>query len=246
MKHIKLVAIFFFLLILVLTLLSIIHPVNAQIITPTVDPTLVKLQQDVTMLSTEVAFQEKQVELYKQAVEIDSLNKVTSILIGGGIISACLVIFGITSPFVAYRWAEKEMKKRLDAAMYRVDPTYLPIFIPQNGFEIEETRLVELGFANLRKYVTLTETGDNGIVIYKVKPDVDNHKSCKDLEALAIYLVNEKVNARQKAFLLYTPERIDPVALSVLPKEFDSIVFANSPATLAMHIYSLARILIVK
>lgn len=218
----------------------------------TATPTLsvVELQETVNALSTQVAYQATQVGLNKEAVEVQSIKDLIPLI---GLMGA-LSLVGLASPFVAAQVVKSETKKQLNKAMYKVDPTRFPIHVPQNGFESEKLRLKRLGFKNLRPYMGLGSSQLDGIVIFVARLDsveeTDSEK-LKDIKRTSADIVNlggfirdNNADPSKLAFVIYTKEQIPLyVFQSEIPASFDTIVYANSSVTIAMHIYSLARLL---
>lgn len=211
---------------------------NAPTLTPTVtpNPTLVALQAQVDSLIAQIDILESRVDLNKQAMEIQTAKDMFPILISMGVTAIVGAGIGLSSPFLIRKWVREKTEKQLNAAMYKADPTYLPISVPAQGFEIEKKRLKKLGFRALRTYAMLTPAQSRGIVVYLAE-------SKDDMDTLGHFIEDQELNPDQVAFVVYTQERIE--GANEIVCTFGSIVFANSPVTIATHIYALARVLVI-
>lgn len=199
--------------------------------TPTIEPTVIALQQQVEALSTQVAGFEAQIDLKEQSLQLDATRQMLPYQTWAAIIAILATVFGISSPFVVYRYLSQKFQKQLDRAVYKSDPTYYPIFIPGNNFSREEKRLRQLGFRNLRPYVSLTSAQLQGIVIYSAK---DLH----DVEVLSAFVKDNSADAKKVAFVIYA--QYIPGGVEAMG-EFDGFSFANHPVTIASQVYALVR-----
>lgn len=215
--------------------------------TPTLDPTDQAFQAQIEVLTTRVVILESRVDLNKQAAEIQVKQITLPIVIGAAVLAA----IGIGSPLVLITQVRKrmesrfaatvaefssKMKKDLDAVFYRVDPTYLSIHIPSHSFTKEKARLEKLGFRSLRTYSMLTKAQTRGIVVYMAE-------SKDDIDTLQRFIDDQQLDPERVAFIIYTCDRVE--GLNDMVRVFGSIVFANSPVTIATHIYALARVLTI-
>ncbi len=127
-------------------------------------------------------------------------------------------------------YVKKRLKREIDKAIYKVDPTYLSIKIPSSDFDHESERLKKLGFRNITTYSSLDDSCLSDCVIYKAD-------SSSDAVVLKTFILDKKVDQYKVGYVLYTRSRID----HELFKEFNNITFANSPLTLVNAVYSVAR-----
>ncbi len=139
-----------------------------------------------------------------------------------------LTIFGVIKLIGLY--VKKRFKKEIDKAIYKVDPTYLPIKIPASDFDHESERLNKLGFKNIKTYSCLDDSCLSGCIIYSAN-------STSDAELLKKFLADKNPDQYKVGYILYTRSRID----HDLFKAFNNITFANSPLTLVNAIYAVAR-----
>lgn len=234
--------IFFCLILLLWSFLALPRAarVYAQDPTPTPDPTIVALEAQVSTLSTQVANFETQVSLNKEAVRLETMKELNNILIAAGSIAVVGFAFGLSSPFILYRWARERTKSEMDKAIFRANPTRLPVYVPHSDFEGETRRLRRLGFRVLRPYTTLHEVQPVSIVIYRAK-DLSEIKELEDF-LREKKEKDEKWKPDEMAFIIYTSKHIQ--GGDEIYKVFDNITFANNTITVATHIYALARGLI--
>jgi hypothetical protein len=216
--------------ILVVTSFAFVQPAQANTPspTPTPNPTVESLEQSVGALSTQVANFETELDLNQQALEIKRKEELIPVWVAGAI----LAVFGISSPLVIARHLRKKIEERLDAAIYRADPTFFPIYIPKNNFSSEKERLKTLGFRTLRSYTMLSEIKPNSIVIYSAK-------SIEDIQNLVAFINQNELQKDQFAFVIYTSNYIE--GADMIYDEFINSTLANNPVTMATHIYALAR-----
>ncbi len=127
-------------------------------------------------------------------------------------------------------YVKKRFEKEIDKAIYKVDPTYLPIKMPSSDFDHESERLKKLGFKNIKTYSCLDDSCLSGCVIY-------NANNISEAEVLKNFIVDKKPDQYKAGYVLYTRDRIDPS----LFKDFNNITYANSPLTLINAVYAVAR-----
>ena len=126
--------------------------------------------------------------------------------------------------------ARKTVKKVIDKAIYKVDPTYMEVKIPDKNFDNETKRLEILGFKNLKKYPFLDDSCLSGCVIFAV----DNKEQSKTLKT---FLEDKKPNEYKVGYIIYIRQRIDYAIF----EKFNNITFSNSPLTLVNAVYAVAR-----
>jgi len=207
-------------------------PAQVETPTPTPDPTLAALETQVNGLSTQVAYFETEVSLNKEAVKVQAQKDFMPYFIAALVAGAVGAYFGITSPREAERRLKEKIEEQLDKAVFRVDPTLFPIYMPRSGHDPEITRLRRLGFEEIRPYSDLEDVKPGSIVVYPAK-DLD------DIDTLASVIQARGWKPDQFAFIIYTPGRIE--GGEKIYKTFDNITFANNTITIATHLYALAR-----
>jgi hypothetical protein len=197
---------------------------KAQQATPTASPAPTQaLEPTVQALTTEVSDLTKTVET--QAKTFDVMLSVIAVATVAAGVAGVTVISGM-------KWAETRFKDRLNQAIYRVDPTYFTLYIPKHDFEKEKRRLELLGFKNLRPFAALSSAQKEGITVFKaVTPE--------DVKVLRRFLTEEKVDLSKAAFVIYVQGKLDEAY--ELANEFDNVVAANFPVTIATQVYALAR-----
>lgn len=235
------------------------RPARAQAPGATPDPTIVALQEQVDHLSTRVADFEMKVDLNQQSLENKTFEQFLPLLIWSSVVAVIAIIFGVASPLILLQranertrqqldranertrqqldQADERVKQVLDQAVYRADPTNLTIHVPQDDFTAEATWLERIGFHKLRSYKEIEAlTGDqlDGVVIYPAR-NID------DVRRLAKHIQSNHVGARQAAFIIYTGGRIENG--EEIYQTFRGVTYANNVVTIAVHIYSLARML---
>jgi hypothetical protein len=207
--------------------------------TPTIEPTVVALQQQVEALSTQVAGLSDSTVKNKQAIG-DLQEKYLPISIA----LASLGLLGIPVVGIGLiNYWKNLQKKMLDEAFYKVDPPHYPIQIPASRFDEGKKRLQNLGFRDLREYTFLDEPQTRGIVIYQITMSMGKETALADLRAFESFITSmkkaQKLNPKEVAYVVYLEGRLDEA--SSLPGLFENIVLANMPVALATHIYALAR-----
>jgi len=174
-----------------------------------------KLRTDLTSVENKVA------DFYKY---IDFVKKYYVLIFG----FFGLTIFSVIK-YIGYH-VKKRFKKEIDKAIYKVDPTYLPIKIPASDFDHESERLNKLGFKDIKTYSCLDDSCLSGCIIYSAN-------STSDAELLKNFLADKNPDQYKVGYVLYTRSRID----HDLFKAFNNITFANSPLTLVNAVYAVAR-----
>jgi len=221
-----------------LAFLQITQPAVAQSTvgaTPTPDPTLVSMQDTIDAMGIQIAILESEVSLYKQAAEIQSIKDFAPTFVILLMVAAIGIAFAVISPLIMLRWAKDKIEKSLDAAIYRANPTFFPIYIPNQDFENETRLLKKLGFRKLKAYnPPILDVKPNSIVIYPAK-------SIDDIDALIDFMSEKQLTreSSQFAFIVYTKGRIEDG--DKIYQAYDLITYANSPVTIVTHIYALAR-----
>jgi hypothetical protein len=220
---------------------------------PTVNPTIVALEERIKTLEIDVQTLQKQRDAESLALQLQIQKALLPVYIGGLI----LIAFGISTVWglmSAYRnFTEKTKKqleedtyKKLDQAFYNADPLYYPLYVPASGFDLEIRRLKKLGFKDLRKYGALREGILNGVIVVRIPGEnFRNNSEDQDhaetaLKAFEKFVVETKANEKNVAFVLYiTGGQLDRA--SEVVAKYDNVVIANMPVTVAGHVYALVR-----
>jgi hypothetical protein len=247
-KNFSIFTIFFLVFLLLAGLSQTYQPVQAQANptpVPTIDPTITSLEKRVTDLETDIKILNDRKEVDKQLLENTVQSSLLPVYIWGLILSA----FGVTSVVSACVWINKfkddtlekvknDTNKIIDQAFYSVDPLLFPIYAPaSDNFKIERERLKRLGFKNIRTYVGLQENILDGIIIYRL-PEEKAYAEIA-LATLEDFMKKNDTQNKKMAFILYINGRLDKA--SDLIANYDNVVMANMPVTVAEHIYTLVR-----
>jgi hypothetical protein len=236
-----------------------IQPVSAQNVSPapsptvTPNPTITALENRISTLEADVSLLNNRKEVDKQSLQNDVQKTLLPVYIWFAVLSA----LGVSSAVGAWTWyknfmektqkqVEEETRKKLDQAFYNADPLYYPLYVPNDGFEIEIKRLRKLGFKDLRKYGGLNRGILNGVVVVRIPGE--NFRENRDeqnyaesaLNTLQEFMIEHNVSEKKAAFVLYITGGTLSKA-SELAAKYDNIVIANMPVTIAEHVYALVR-----
>lgn len=177
------------------------------------------IKQDITILKSDVN-------------ALKNFNNKLTIYIG--IIIALAVFLGFAGFKSLIKGVSSKMRKEINKAIYRVDPTYMEIKVPNSDFDEEFNRLKRLGFGNIKKYNFLDNSCLTGCVIYKIKDD-------SELDVLKKFFEDKKPDAYKSGFIVYTHKMTRDEFVTRQP----NIVCANHVSTLSNAIYTVARNLII-
>lgn len=206
--------------------------------TSTPDPTLVALEGQVSVLSTEVALLNAKVDLNKEAVQVQASKELLPWFAAAAAL-AILGIVSIASPLLFARAAAKRVEdrtnERLDKAIYRADATYQLIHLPYDRQDLFQ-RLSRLGFERINFYrpTALTKHQLEGIVVYPATTE-------QEVQDLEHFIKKESADPAKVAYIILTPGRLN--SMSSLSDHFPMAVSANYTSTLTMHVWTMARIL---
>jgi len=234
---------------------SVLNPVSAQTVQPTVtpNPTITALEERISTMESDIAILKERKDLESESLQIQIQKQLMPIYIGGIILGA-LGLSTAIGLWTAYKnftektkkQLEEDTRKTLDQAFYNADPLYYPLYVPANGFDIENERLKKLGFNDLRKYGGLREGILNGVIVVRI-PGENFRESREDqnhaetaLSAFEKFVIENKTNEKKVAFVLYITGGNLPKA-SELAARYDNVVIANMPVTVAEHVYALVR-----
>jgi len=177
-----------------------------------------------TIPSLATKLESVETEVHLNSKEIRNFKKIYKIVIG----TIGFVGFATLWGFSAY--VRRKVKKIVDKAIYKVDPTYLEVKVPRDNFTYEARKLTWLGFKNFKTYPWLDNSCLAGCVIYKADND-------HDAITLQKFIKDKKPDEHKVGYVLYTRARID----HSLFEEFNNVTFANSPLTLINAVYAVAR-----
>lgn len=235
---------------------SVVSPVAAKTNptqTPTPNPTIVVLEERIKTLEASVQLLDARKDLESETLKLQTEKQLLPIYVGGLILGALGLSTAISS-WTAYKnFTEKTRKeleenarKTLNQAFYNADPLHYPLYVPNDGFETEIKRLQKLGFKDLRRYGGLSRGILNGVIVYRVPGEnFREHREEQSfaessLNSLQDFIKEHKANEMNVAFVLYiTGGQLDKA--SQLTTQYDNVVIANMPVTIAEHVYALVR-----
>lgn len=238
-KHTHKPILFCLILLLALGLWTLPGPAIVQAqepATPTPDPTIVALEATVHDLSTQVAYFETEVSINKDAIETQAQKELIPILVTAGVITTAMLLIGIASPILIPKMVLNHQKQKIQDTVnqifYRVDPIYMPIYLPRTGYQEGKQRLEQLQFRRIRTYTSLSEIRLGSIVIVPAE-------KIEDIDELERFIKDRKLTADQMAFIVHTPEFIK--GADRINKSFGNITLANSIVTVVSHIFAVSR-----
>ena len=234
---------------------SVLHPVSAQTAQPTVtpNPTITVLEERITTLESDIKLLNERKDIESQKLQLQTEKQLLPIYVGG-IILGTLGLSTAIGSWLAYKnftektrkELEEKTRKTLDQAFYNADPLYYPLYVPNDGFEIEIKRLRKLGFKDLRKYSGLNQGILNGVIVVRI-PGENFRESREEqnyaesaLNALQVFMTEHNASEKKAAFVLYITGGTLSKA-SELAAKYDNVVIANMPVTIAEHTYALVR-----
>lgn len=171
----------------------------------------------------------RKLDMEKESLRLD--NRKTTFSIGA--ILTILTIIGISSFLKLKDSAVEKAKASLHNAIYRVDPTYIPIRMNKTDMAFEYDLLRKMDFRRIKLYKDLDERINSGVIIYKASDD----ESVKDL--LDFITTSKLADDFRVIFIIYTTLHL---------KEFDAIknvIFANKPLTLIQALFVAQRGLLI-
>jgi len=122
----------------------------------------------------------------------------------------------------------------IDEAIYKVNPLYTIVHVPQSDFDREKQYLEQLGFRKLRPYQAVDKRLD-GCVVVILK---DDH----DIDEFRRFLREDSPDPKGVAYLLYTKQRVPEDIVD----DFPNITFSNTILTLGTNLFTMARGLYTK
>ncbi|CAG1004497.1 hypothetical protein ANRL4_03451 [Anaerolineae bacterium] len=210
-------------------------PTAAVDVIPTLQAQVEKLEK--TLSAQELAVESARLSVQRDLFPIQSMFAIA----GLGSVAAAITLI-----ILIFRRAEKQTQQALDAAVYRVNPTFMTVYISSRAEKVE-SRLKKLGFKDLRSFQTLGDfLTDHGHLNEKLKSIcvvIDYATQIEDIERLKNFFETAKPDSEKVAFVVHAPQFI-PKATDTLNPVYDSVILANSPTTAAVHVFSFARALI--
>jgi len=176
---------------------------------PTPDPTIesiyaTQVAQDaqIRTLLKELEYINREVDLVKEESKIftkkELLENLEPIKTYGIIFTAIFLLFtviGINTYRDMRSYFNEKAREMLEKELYRLDATFIPIYIPSAGFEKEQERIKITGLKNIRKYDILGKNTLKGVVILCVGSEEE--------EKLFLDFINEyKPNPIEVAYIL--------------------------------------------
>jgi hypothetical protein len=235
---------------------SVLNPVLAQTVQPTItpNPTITVLEERINTLEADVKLLNDRKDVDKQSLQNDVQKALLPVYIWFAILSA----MGVSSAVGVWAWfknfventkkqVEEETRQKLDLAFYNADPLYYPIYAPDdNEFEVEWRRLAKLGFRDIRPYGGLRPNILDGIVIFRVPGK--NYEIAEDrayaesaLKTLEDFMIQNEFEKKKAAFVLYIAGSGRLLKANEIAVRYDNVAIANMPVTIAEHIYALVR-----
>jgi len=236
---------------------SVTQTVSAQTAqptdTPTPNPTITVLEERVKVLEADIKLLDGRKDLESETLKLQIEKQLLPIYVGGVILGA-LGLSTVIGSWMAYKnftdktrkELEEETRKTLDQAFYNADPLYYPLYVPNDGFEVEIKRLRKLGFKDLRKYSGLNQGILNGVIVVRIPGE--NFKENREKQNYAesamntsqVFMAEHNASEKKAAFVLYITGGTLSKA-SELVAQYDNVVIANMPVTIAEHVYALVR-----
>jgi len=179
---------------------------------------IAQLKTDITKIKEEINDNTRDIHNFKQIYKW--------VKIGLGILGISSIIYIVS----ILSYINKKVKKTIDKAIYKVDPTYLEVKIPNKNFTDEKNRLKQLGFKNLKEYSYLDSSCVSGCVIYMIDKE-------EQIDALKKFLEDKKPDKYNVGYVIYTKKQIT----HELIEEYNNITFANTLLTLVNAVYTVAR-----
>lgn len=175
----------------------------------------------------------------KETVELAKENMgVEAKKYGVSLILVNFIIFGagISLILVVRKNAQKKLTKLIDNALYKVDPTYLPIKIPSVKMKFEYDRLKALKFRNIKTYQTFDDNCLTGAVVVFCENDDDARIAQK-------FILDKNLkDTIEVVFIIYKKgPRVEPAIFS----DFANVTYANTPLTLIQALFVAGRGMII-
>lgn len=227
--------------------------------TPTPDPTVVTLVEDVEELSS---YNDTANKLIGWAIGAGTVLGLAGISIGGilrGQYDKKIKELGekfetqLLDQEKKYQQLlleqEKNYKQLLLDAFYKIDPRRTRVQIPKM-LETEINLLEKLGFTNRDEYRDLSEidisSKERTLVVFHIpgsefKEGTDELKDALRLLGVLEDFVTEANDKTKIGFVVYISGRLNQA--SSLQNQYYNVTFANSPATIVTRLYDLGRML---
>lgn len=140
---------------------------------------------------------------------------------------------GIGGYLVVWRTSNKKVREILEKELYKLDPTFLPVFLPESDFEAEIERIIVTGLKNIERYNILSKRLLNGVVIVQVEND-------NEQKMFSMFIEEYKPDPSVVAFILYSRGKKYSISEEVLLKHNNTTV-ATNPTALSRAILDVGR-----
>lgn len=233
---------------------SVLQPVSAQTVQPTATPIAVSTPVDpaVSALQSTVATQQVQIDQLQRDLAQETRNRefdVRDLVWKWGIAAAiATAVIGILTWIGKYslsdlqnKW-QRESQRTLDQAIFKMDPSNLPIYLP-SGEKLEELHnvLQKRRFGKVSFYDKLSEftvIDCQGVIIISLKDKNDSEQKTI-LGNLKDFIQQQKPVSSKTGFIIFAPGDI------TVPKDvtgsYDNLVTANYPATVVNMVFAVGR-----
>ncbi|MCI0626819.1 MAG: hypothetical protein L0387_35090 [Acidobacteria bacterium] len=206
----------------------------------TPDPTVVALQSTVEAQTDSLDDLNRKLELSERELTIVrdemtfQVNRQLSVWAGIFVV----VTFALTFlGFRSYRELKTlyydTMRETLQKNLYQLDPTFLPILIPEQGFDDELARIRLSGLKNIQPYQYLGKATCNGVVIVRAAGKQDE-------ELFTTFIQHYHPKPEQAAYILYSPAQVHKVSIETF-KLYNNLTVATNPTALARAILDVGR-----
>jgi len=149
-------------------------------------------------------------------------------------LAGSLGVGGIVAILCLVKWAKTRTKQAIEKAIYAVDPTCRPVFVPEHGLEKECRHLSALGFRDLRPYGSVETLSFTGLLVFHVEDE-------GQVEVLTRILEKRRPDSMRLGCVLYTSRQIAHGLVERLQAVFPNVTFANSLATLPNALFVVGR-----
>jgi hypothetical protein len=234
-------ALFVLAIMLVLSLTSAVYAQGNP--TPTATAAIDALQTRVSELEATVI----PMDLNLQRAELKAERDLLPFTQIAGLLGLIGLGVGISTPLLLRKWIHERAKKELDAAIYRVNPVFIPVYWTDATLAIKE-KLEKLGFKDLRAYKSfgdfLGPPPQNELLDALQHPCIVLHYATTkdDVDVLQKFIESAKPDVEQVAFIIFAPTQIP--GGNQIQSLYPTITFGNGPTTVATHVFSFARVLI--
>jgi hypothetical protein len=215
--------------------------------TPLPDQTVSALQTAVATqqvaintLTQDLAAAKRDSTLLREEVKLDVERQIFEMTRNFAVASAFLALAGSLLAFFglkSYRELKTlyydTMRKTLQENLYQLDATFLPIYIPVEGFERELERIKLSGLRNIQTYRSLGKGTCSGVVITRT---ANEHEE----QIWVSFIEKYKPKPEQAAYILYSPGQVYKLD-SKTYQAYNNMTAATNPTALARAILDVGR-----